>query len=37
MKKIADVIFVVDGVFESQALREANSLNLPSLAVLNTN
>jgi len=37
MKKVPDIIFVIDGAFEVQALREANSLNLPSLAVLNTN
>ena len=37
MKKVPDIIFAVDGAFEVQALREANSLNLPSLAVLNTN
>jgi small subunit ribosomal protein S2 len=37
MKKIPDVIFIIDWAFEAQALREANSLNLPSLAVLNTN
>jgi len=37
IKKVPDVLFVVDGAFEAQALREANSLKLPSLAVLNTN
>ena len=37
MKKVPDIIFVVDGAFESQALREANSLNLDSVAILNTN
>ena len=37
IKKVPDLLFVVDGAFESQALREANSLKLPSLAVLNTN
>jgi len=37
MKKVPDVLFVIDGAFEAQALREANSLKLPSLAVLNTN
>lgn len=37
MKKVPEMIFVVDGAFESQALREANSLKLTSLAVLNTN
>ena len=37
MKKVPDMLFVVDGAFEAQALREANSLKLPSLAILNTN
>lgn len=37
MKKIPDVVFVIDGAFEVQALREANSLKIHSLAVLNTN
>lgn len=37
MKKIPDVVFVVDGIYEDQALKEANSLNLVSFAVLNTN
>jgi len=34
---VPDILFVIDGEFEAQALREANSLKLPSLAVLNTN
>ena len=37
MKKIPDVIFVVDGVYEGQALKEANSLKLDTFAILNTN
>ncbi|MDD3794264.1 MAG: 30S ribosomal protein S2 [Candidatus Gracilibacteria bacterium] len=37
MKKIPDVVFVIDGVFEAQAIREANQLKLLSYAVLNTN
>lgn len=37
MKRIPDVVFVVDGIFEEQALREANSLNVKSFAILNTN
>jgi ribosomal protein S2 len=37
MKKVPDVIFVVDGIFEAQAVREANSLKLPVFAILNTN
>ena len=37
MKKIPDVIFTVDGVYEEQAIKEANSLNLPAYAIMNTN
>lgn len=37
MKKLPDVVFVVDGVYEEQAVREANSLNIKSFAILNTN
>ena len=37
MKKIPDVIFVVDGVYEGQALKEANALKLDTFAILNTN
>jgi len=37
MKKTPDVIFVVDGEYESQAVKEANSLNLPVYAISNTN
>ncbi len=37
MKKTPDVIFAIDGIFEAQAIKEANSLNLPAYAVLNTN
>jgi small subunit ribosomal protein S2 len=37
MKKTPDVIFVVDGVYESQAVKEANSLGLPCYAIANTN
>ena len=37
MKKIPDVLFVVDGIYEQQAVREANSLNLTSFAIMNTN
>ncbi|MDR1945384.1 MAG: uS2 family ribosomal protein [Candidatus Peribacteria bacterium] len=37
MKKIPDVIFVVDGVYEDQAIKEANALNLISFAILSTN
>jgi len=37
MKQIPDVIFVVDGIYEKQAVKEANSLNIPAYAILNTN
>lgn len=37
MKKVPDIIFVVDWAFENQALKEAKSLKLTSFAILNTN
>ena len=37
MKKIPDIVFVVDGVYERQAIKEANSLKLKTFAVLNAN
>lgn len=37
MKKIPEVIFVVDWVYEEQAIKEANTLKLISFAILNTN
>ena len=37
MKKTPDVIFVVDGVFEGQAVKEAKSLGLPCFTISNTN
>jgi len=37
MKKTPDVLFVVDGIFEQQAIKEANSLKIPSFAIMNTN
>jgi len=37
MKKTPDIIFVVDGEYESQAVKEANSLGLPVYAISNTN
>jgi len=37
MKKLPDVIFVVDAAYEAQAVREANSLKLPIYAMANTN
>jgi len=37
MKKAPDVVFVCDGKFEEQAVKEANRLNIPVYALLNTN
>lgn len=37
MKKIPDVIFVVDGSYEKQAVKEAQSLSIPCYAISNTN
>ncbi len=37
MKKLPDVIFVVDASYENQAVREANSLKIPVFAMANTN
>jgi ribosomal protein S2 len=37
MKKLPDVVFVIDGVYEAQAIREASILKLPSYAIFNTN
>jgi ribosomal protein S2 len=37
MKKIPDVIFVIDGTYEDQAIKEANILGLVSFAILSTN
>jgi ribosomal protein S2 len=37
MKRAPDVLFVVDGIYEQQAVKEANSLNLTSFAIMNTN
>ena len=37
LKKLPDAIFVVDSVYESQAVREANSLGIPCFAITNTN
>jgi len=37
MKRVPDVLFVVDGVYEQQAVKEAKSLNMKSFAILNTN
>ncbi len=37
MKKLPDVIFVVDAAYEIQAVKEANSLKLPVYAMASTN
>lgn len=37
MKRVPDVLFVVDGVYESQAVKEAQSLNIPCFTISNTN
>jgi len=37
MKKTPDVIFVVDGVYEGQAVKEAKTLNIPCFTISNTN
>lgn len=37
MNKLPDAVFVCDGKFEEQAVREANRLNIPVYGLLNTN
>lgn len=37
MKRVPDVLFVVDGIYEQQAVKEAKSLKMKSFAILNTN
>ena len=37
MKKVPEVVVAVDGIYEKQAIKEANSLKLDAFAVLNTN
>ena len=37
MKRLPDVIFVVDWVYESQAIKEANTLGIECIAILNSN
>ncbi len=37
MKKVPEIVFVVDGAYEDQALKEAKSLKLKSFGILNTN
>lgn len=37
MKKLPDLVFIVDWVYETQAIKEANTLGLECIAILNTN
>lgn len=37
MKRLPDAIFVVDGVYEEQAIKEALTLNIPCYSISNTN
>jgi len=37
MKRLPDLIFIVDWVYEWQAVKEANTLGIESIAILNTN
>jgi len=37
MKKLPEVVFVVDGIYEKQSLIEANKLNITTFAIFNTN
>ena len=37
MKKLPDIILASDGIYEKQALREAEILNIQSFAIFNTN
>ncbi len=37
MNRVPEIVFVVDGVFEAQALREASILGLTSYQIINTN
>ncbi len=37
MTRVPEIVFVVDGVFEAQALREAEILGLTSYEIINTN
>ena len=37
MKRAPDAIFVVDGIYEGQAVKEASSLNIPCYTISNTN
>ena len=37
MKKVPEVLFVVDGVYEKQAVKEGRGLKIDTFAILNTN
>lgn len=37
MKKIPEVLFAVDGIYEKQAIKEANTLKMNVFAIFNTN
>ena len=37
MKKIPEILFAVDGIYEKQAIKEANTLNLSVFSIFNTN
>lgn len=37
LKKLPDVILASDGIYEKQALKEANNLNIKTYAIFNTN
>lgn len=37
LKGLPDIVFVVDGVFETQALKEAKTLGITSYEIINTN
>ncbi len=37
MKQLPDIIFVVDGAYEAQAVKEARALKIPAYGIANTN
>jgi len=37
MKKLPDILFVSDGIYEKQSLKEAKTLSIPAYAIFNTN
>jgi len=37
MKKVPEIVFAVDGIYEKQAVKEANTLNLRVFSIFNTN